>query len=70
MNNNINYTLSTFEEPNVNLKPCPFCGCNPTLYKTTYGNYWISCICSCQYGFTGSFTKDEVIQKWNNRKEI
>lgn len=56
------------------LKPCPFCGCTPTLERvktsaTRYG-YRIMCEnadCVCNPTTLCTDTKEEIIEIWNRR---
>lgn len=59
---------------NTPLKPCPFCGGNPTLVSENAfedGTVWqIYCSnddCPVQPATTGSFFQDETLSDWNTR---
>lgn len=61
-------------DPKATLKPCPFCGGNPTLVSENAfedGTIWqIYCSnddCLVQPATTGSFFQDETLSDWNTR---
>lgn len=63
----------TNEFKNYNLKPCPFCGREPTTTVSDcyvnddwYNLYLISCE-DCDIGFSSLTYIDEVVDKWNTR---
>lgn len=51
------------------LKPCPFCGKTPKLYKSEYEEIEpFGIVCGeCAIVFLGA-TEKEVIEHWNRRK--
>lgn len=55
------------------LKPCPFCGCRPKLFRPgwgVYGNYVQCAARRCKVNpCTDSFpTREKAIAAWNRRK--
>jgi len=49
------------------LKPCPFCGCNPTVSTDNLGYYHIECgKCPCQLDNT-YYDENEMMESWNRR---
>lgn len=54
-------------EPNIYLKPCPFCGgvARMTLYGT---DYLAECTC-CDASACSGDTKERAAAVWNNRVE-
>ena len=53
------------------IKTCPFCNHNARLWYASDGGYIIECDnekCGCSYGNNMTFTSEEVINLWNDRK--
>lgn len=55
------------------LKPCPFCGGNPTLRSQTIAPngefyYRIECRC-CGAGTDWKYTTDGALESWNRRAD-
>ena len=53
------------------IKPCPFCGTVPDVYKEVESkHYHISCL-KCHRAKTfDCHTKEEAIEEWNDRKPV
>lgn len=50
----------------VELKPCPFCGCAAILEGIDY--WWVQCD-SCGAETMGSESRQREIENWNRREE-
>lgn len=54
---------------NNELKPCPFCGEEATVWLCGEG-YLVECnneICGCVYGSNITLTRDQAVKLWNKR---
>lgn len=53
----------------INIKPCPFCGGKPVIYKSVLDRtVWVMC---SECGATSSYSYSEktAIKAWNRRTE-
>ena len=49
------------------LKPCPFCGGKPVIYKSMLNRMvWVVCS-ECDATSLSSFNEETVIEAWNRR---
>ena len=51
-------------EPELRLKPCPFCGGDPRVTITDHGSSFITCT-DCDTAFFGG--ADDIAPAWNRR---
>lgn len=54
------------------IKPCPWCGIVPGVYKTPYGGVYFECTnyaCPVQPMSQVFSRKDKLVRRWNERAE-
>ena len=60
--------MTDTERKEVELKPCPFCGCNFPEKLTGMGEYWIKCP-KCNSSCDMKSNADDCVNAWNKRPQ-